>query len=951
MLAYDDLKQVALRVDAALRAASLSATQVEIGVPDLKRLLKSIENDSEFYKGGEFQHRHLQPEDPNPRHCMCLQLSSRVDSRFRKVCQHTRSDGSLGQKPTDMKEFWEARGGRGDPDSSFWNSACEVCHDSDSNSQRGQLLCCQYCNVVAHPRCVERWHWDLPQGQDEWICPACVDDLNLINHDLGGCEQCDRQYHILQTIQRSLNALSSLQSTPARTQTEAPEDAAAAATAGSGGGERGGSSGSHAGGGRGTAAVETHTAATPGRRGSGSQHEIIELTELETLWVEFADIQEKLNTFVAHLIRTKAQSGFKHRVLEHLGEKQFYLLIDYWAKLKPTKFKNATCEGNQKGISCHGAMVIYLNPNKERRGQLQDEYLAVQSADYWSGFPPPPEDGGPRFVTEHIHLLSNDSTQDAFHTQSVLDATLKDFTADRPWLNGSRNCFCQSDQAGNYRDPTTDFNLGAIGVRCFSEANEGKDEGDSEAGRMKQGIARWRSEGNDTEDETEFLRALQASREVGGTHGTLEIFREEQDKTSAARANPVSHISNFALWTVDPDQNLTFWESLDPAEAAKGNFVGFGGGYELRAEVFRERHCRQASPTRGRLKRGEEEDSRGPRSAAAHYTVGDRQAIGKKREAATQEKKRQKIHMDEKAREEKQRLLEIDEEVGLVCQRCNRGFVTKGCYSRHMAAGSCISLARRLSTLRGQRSVTHLARATLKRMKSEEQQVLAKSGVVTSSGLGAGYSSFGDVERCFTWAEEQEQGLAVDEVRAGSMAHLEGRVGVEYRLVAMLPRPLPGAPGPPARIEVTDMESLKGACAAQRGRCFDLIFSRPPAPIPHQGCARKGIHRRVVTRLLQEQIDWLNEKVFFFDFQRIRDKEAYLMMKEAFANRAHRVTKRPLWLSQDQIASWISRRWSELKQQARERARSQVRQRQAERTGVDGDYEDIGDPCTAAEAE
>ena len=59
------------------------------------------------------------------------------------------------------------------------------------------------------------------------------------------------------------------------------------------------------------------------------------------------------------------------------------------------------------------------------------------------------------------------------------------------------------------------------------------------------------------------------------------------------------------------------------------------------------------------------------------------------------------------------------------------------------------------------------------------------------------------------------------------------------------------------------------------------------------------------------------------------------MMKEAFANKVHPVTKRPLWLSQDQIASWISHRWGELKQETRDRARKSSRQRDQGDTGLD----------------
>ena len=65
------------------------------------------------------------------------------------------------------------------------------------------------------------------------------------------------------------------------------------------------------------------------------------------------------------------------------------------------------------------------------------------------------------------------------------------------------------------------------------------------------------------------------------------------------------------------------------------------------------------------------------------------------------------------------------------------------------------------------------------------------------------------------------------------------------------------------------------------------------------------------------QINFL--KRMYHSAARKRDKEVYIRMREEFRNRLEGDGK-PMWLTQDQIASWISRYHSKIKKKARDGA-------------------------------
>ena len=699
-------------------------------------------------------------------------------------------------------------------------------------------------------------------------------DFDLTRHDVIGCAECSRRHYIVDDVRRGIEVLKAL-SLPAEGDLE-------------------------------PSTVE-HAATVP---------------EHVSLSVELDDIEEKLGEYIAHLVRTKSQAGFKRAVMKHLKPEEFYVLVDYWAKLTPTKSMNATCEGTQSGISCHGAMFIYRNPSMTRRKQLANDFGTVIGEDdasfseYWAGFPPPPEADGPEFVTEHFHALSNDSNQNHFHTMSVMHATLQNFVKDRPWLNTPRGGYCQSDQAGNYRDPTTEIFLELIGNRCFTEANEGKDEGDAEAGRRKRGIQQYRDRGNDTEDQEDFLAALRDTAEEGGVHGILVVDRDQEDTVPQSR-RPVPHISNYALWKVTPDDKIIFWESLDLGRAwEKGEFQGYGTGIVISLADFNEHHRTQARHPGASFNVHHEDATKTP-SPKPRFSQEQAKAAA----AIAQEEKCELVRKKLQALEEEQALLdslEPETKHVLQCHTCGKAYTTSGWFSRHIATGSCLSRAEKNCRAHQKRSVRALLHGAWREQQDCAEADAAALTTVRSLGSdGRGYPDFAAISQSFAFADS----LEVSQVSPLSSAHLEAAVSVGFRLVGVSALPQPAnKDGLPTTTAVTNLGELQSACdhIVSKGGRIELRFVRQLLPIPNHGAARKGLHQRARTALLPEQVEWLKMKVFHNGLRRMRDIEAFRLMQIDFQNKVHPETGKHLWLSQDQIRAWISRYWGELKKGARE---------------------------------
>ena len=112
---------------------------------------------------------------------------------------------------------------------------------------------------------------------------------------------------------------------------------------------------------------------------------------------------------------------------------------------------------------------------------------------------PAPAQGGLGYFEGHFNVYCDDATQNAYHTHSVLDATIASFLEKRPWLASARPSFIQSDNASNYRSPTTEVGIASVGTRCFSEPSMGKDEGDGNGAVIKGRMNRVRDERNGIE--------------------------------------------------------------------------------------------------------------------------------------------------------------------------------------------------------------------------------------------------------------------------------------------------------------------------------------------------------------------------------------------------------------------------------------------------------------------
>jgi hypothetical protein len=148
---YDELREIVDVLDAALMRGLASKKSLQVRI-----------NKEEEFRRGLFM-THLTPESECACHCMTMLLSSHTDSRFRKACDH--GGEGTGTAPKSMKQMVSEEYHRM-PQPADWNDACEVCDGNES----GNVFLCTHCAAVAHKCCIEREHWDLPQGADD-ECP------------------------------------------------------------------------------------------------------------------------------------------------------------------------------------------------------------------------------------------------------------------------------------------------------------------------------------------------------------------------------------------------------------------------------------------------------------------------------------------------------------------------------------------------------------------------------------------------------------------------------------------------------------------------------------------------------------------------------------------------------------------------------------------------------------
>ena len=594
----------------------------------------------------------------------------------------------------------------------------------------------------------------------------------------------------------------------------------------------------------------------------------------------------------------------------------FYLLVDYWAKVSIGKAGGtACCEGDSVGLSAHGAMFVYRNPSIAERAILSLTHIDID----WSLFGrASDEDGGLAYLEEHFNAYCDDAKQNNFHTKSVLDATLGVFLEARPWLRDARKGRMQSDNAPNYRDPTTTIDLPFIGTYCFSEAGMGKDEGDANDAVIKGMMSRKRDSGSGIESAND-IRAMTTEFGVSGqTHAKLKVNRSMEDSGISGR-DPLSR--NYGMWTVD-DEYIIFWESLD-AKASKetllstGRAVGYGPGERMSIKEFNKTQRTQVMPTGAALEMqdGTSTASPNPRQRASKEEKREAKAIGEASKANS-----------ENAVVEKAAAAVAKVEEGFArdvnqCARCGQCFLATGWYNRHLARW-CPMRKMAEAKRRRQRHVPAMlltADGLAVAERIARVQALCEVKVVLKAPMGGGAKAIGislevDYAGCFIVSTLSGLG--------------EGAATIEEGYVVL---DIGGA-------SPTDTDELLKELPA--GATLTVTFRRPEPEIPFHGSARKGIHKQTRFKMLPEQEAWLREYVFKDGRPHMRASEAWKAMKAKYSGKMRADTSTPAWLDKDQIATWLASQVKKEKDIRKDKQRKEDEAAQAQAQAQEAARED-----------
>ena len=625
-----------------------------------------------------------------------------------------------------------------------------------------------------------------------------------------------------------------------------------------------------------------NSSSSVGGGGGGGGSRLATASELLLARLELADGTQL--EYHAHLIRDKNQAQFKGLVEDTLPLDSFYLLVDYWAKIGIAKAGGtACCEGSTMGLSAHGSMFVYKNPSTTERADISKKYPDVKWADFG---PASDEEGGRANLEEHFNAYCDDAKQNSFHTKSVMEATIKEFARGRPWLKIGRNAFVQSDNAANYRNPTTEIDILMIGTRCFSEAGMGKDEGDANGAVIKIGLKRKRDAGNGVESAGDIMALGFSLRVPGQTHAILKLKRGNED-TGIEGRDAVNR--NFGLWAVS-DQTITFWESLDVVAsrlsiAATGRAVGFGPGVIVPLAEFNTKHRTQLAPTEAELEfpGGEASAVPNPRSRASR---GEKELAKEKvacaRQAASAAAEGKKAAALTAAEAGYRR--ETDE-----CADCGRHFLTSGWFNRHQSFCVSSSRAQRAAERRSQRHVLTMLQAEDARAIEGRKARIAGIPTVrvqlralaAAAPLGIG-------------VEQRGESFVVSSV--SGLARGTAKVAVGFEVVGVK---FGGDEG--FRLPTNPGEF---SAVLHAGHAVEVELRRPEPPIPFHGAARKGIHKQTRVKMAAGQLAWLKANVFFGGIARMHAAPAWVAMKAAFADQIRIDTMTPMWLSKDQISTW-----------------------------------------------
>ena len=227
------------------------------------------------------------------------------------------------------------------------------------------------------------------------------------------------------------------------------------------------------------------------------------------------------------------------------------------------------------------------------------------------------------------------------------------------------------------------------------------------------------------------------------------------------------------------------------------------------------------------------------------------------------------------------------------CSNCPKSFLTRNGLDEHERSGTCTRAAE-------SKAVRHVARSAVEQLRTTDLAMRA-SDATRASATSLVTVKFGSTDL----------GISVDDrlrvvvITPGGAADRSMRIDRGFQIVRV-----DGADASAATIVASVAAAISSAGTV------DVLFRRSRPQLPRHGTARRALYRTAQTTFTPEQKSWLETEVFHNQRQRVRDRRAYIMMREQFRDRVGNDGK-PLWLEQSQIASWISRQWAVLKASAR----------------------------------
>jgi hypothetical protein len=492
-------------------------------------------------------------------------------------------------------------------------------------------------------------------------------------------------------------------------------------------------------------------------------------------------------------------------------------------------------------------------------------------------------------LEEHFNNYCDDAKQNGFHTKSVMDATFNLFLTGRPWLKVAHRAVVQSDNAGNYRDPTVDIDMVFIGTRIFSEPGMGKDEEDKNGADNKSGIRRYRDQRHGLECASDVLEAANSLALKAQTNGILSVSRCFEGKGKASNRVPVPGISNFSMWCMKPDE-IIFWESVDlegsyESMAAGGQAVGFGPGFKITKCEFDKKHRTGAAETGATLSFGKGKDPPKPNPKQRPSREEKKAAsVTKAAIALSKQQRAEAIQQMELTRSEADYANAVN-----TCPRCKQMFLTAGWFASHTRRW-CIDKEEARKERMSIRHVPCLLEASDSLAVTEYARRIA--ALPTATVTLKGTKDWTEIGIQF---KTRGGNLVVDDLTKTGLAFFSSQIGCGWVLSSAT---VDGNSG----LNVTAMADLKNGQSIQ----FVFIKTRPDIPLP--GMARMGIHKQIQFVFHPVQLEWLETNAFSDGKQQLRAKVAWESMKARFSNIMRTDTMTPMWIEQGRIEEWLAKR-------------------------------------------